>query len=205
MSAPRRFAGVVLLALTFLVSAPPANVSADVIRLSNGSLIEGQIIRDDDTAVVILVRGRPEFYAADDVSAIIYSQLRVAPKGRGASAKGLGVSNPLADISLVAKIRGRLLTYHGFMTRMGIVSEHLRWHEFRRAGVAAQKAAQWILPLDRGQFSPSSALADLMILLGLRAPTLWLALLLFDERRAFTRIVEFLVAGYGPLVLLLVD
>ena len=195
-----------LLALGLAIAVPAAIAQADVIRLSNGNLIEGQILRDDDTAVVMLVNGAPQFFPADDVTAIIYSQLRIAPKSSKGSrvAPGLiGAPQLLMDTSLVQKIRERMLTYHGFMMRIGVVAEHLRWQEWSRAGVAAQRAAQWVLPFHKRVFSPFSALADLLILLGLRAPTLWLTLLLVREPRGFIRIAEFFVLSYGLLMLLM--
>lgn len=176
---------------------------ADVIRLNNGSLIEGQIIRDDDTAIVIISRGSPQFYPVDDVSAVVYSEIRVDPSSKRARSTALSPGGALMDSSIVAKIRERLLTYHGFVTRIGTVVEYLRWGDFQRAGVATQRAAKWVLPVQRGVFSPISALADVLILLGLRATTLWLALAFIREGRAFTRIGEFLVPAYGLLMTLM--
>lgn len=198
-----RLLPISLLALG-LAAWAPVTARADVIRLSNGNTLEGQIIRDDDTAIVMLVNGQPQFFASTDVTAVIYSRLRIASKGGGSAEDSRALTpTALRDTSLVAKLRERLLTYHGFMVRVGTVGEYLRWGQFRRAGVAAQRAAQWVLPFHRGEFNPFSALADVLILLGLRTPTLWLALLLVGEQRAFTRIMEFFVPSYGLLMLLM--
>jgi len=87
--------------------------------------------------------------------------------------------------------------------RIGTVAEYLRWGDTAHAGVAAQRAARWILPFHHGQVSPFSTLADILILLGLRAPLLWLALSFVREGRAFTRIAEFLIPAYGLLMLIM--
>ena len=198
----RRVCWVFALAIAGFLYIP--NLYADVIRLNNGSLIDGQIIHDDDTAVVVLVKGVPQFYPADDVSAIVYSQIRVDPRSSRRSQFGVKATRQaLLDTSVVAKIRERMLTYHGFFMRIGTVAEYLRWGDTVRAGVAAQRAARWILPFHHGQVSPFSALADILILLGLRAPLLWLALSFVREPRAFTRIGEFLVPAYGLLMLIM--
>lgn len=199
----RKARWIFALALAAFLYSP--SVYADVIRLNSGSVIDGQIIRDDDTAIVIVVNGSPQFYPADDVSAIIYSHIRIDPRSAKRSRFGVEASRQaLLDTSVIAKIRERMLTYHGFVMRLGTVAEYLRWGDTARAGVAAQRAARWILPFHHGGFSPFSALADVLVLLGLRAPVLWLALAFVRESRAITRIAEFLVPAYGLLMLLMV-
>lgn len=183
-----------------LLAGASQHAQADVIRLNDGTVIDGQVIRDDDTAVIIVVKGQPQFYPAVDVSAILYNKpfIDVLPRQGRSSA-----TQALTDQSIVDKIRERLLTFHGFVLRTASAAEYLRWSQIKRAGRAFQRAAQWILPTHRGYFSPFSALADLLILLGLRAPTLWLALAFIRERRQFLRITEFFVPSYGLLMLLM--
>lgn len=106
-------------------------------------------------------------------------------------------------LTLVAKIQERLLVYHGFMQRIGQVVALLQSDREPAAYQHAQRAALWLLPLHRGQFSPYSTLADLIILLGLRAPALWLALRIVRDPRSWTRIVEYLVTAYALAMLLL--
>lgn len=198
----RRIRWVFALAAAAFLYMP--SLYADVIRLNNGSLIDGQIIRDDDTAVVVVVKGVPQFYPADDISAIIYSRIRVDSRASKSSQFGVGAARQaLLDASVVTKIRERMLIYHGFVMRIGTIAEYLRWGDTAHAGVAAQRAARWVLPVHHRQVSPFSALADILILLGLRAPLLWLALSFVREPRAFTRIAEFLVPAYGLLMVMM--
>ena len=107
------------------------------------------------------------------------------------------------QLTLVAKIQERLLVYHGFMQRLGQVVGLLQSDRDQAAFQHAQRAALWLLPLHRGQFSPYSTLADLIILLGLRAPALWLALWVVRDRRSWTRIVEYLMMAYTWAMLML--
>lgn len=106
-------------------------------------------------------------------------------------------------LSLVDKIQERLLVYHGFMQRIGQVVSFLQADRDPAAYQHAQRAALWLLPLHRGQFSPYSTLADLIILLGLRAPALWLALRIVRDPRSWTRLVEYLVTAYAFAMLML--
>lgn len=124
----------------------------------------------------------------------------------GGTAQAVVVSPDAADseqLTLVDKIQERLLVYHGFMQRIGQVVALLQADRDPAAYQHAQRAALWLLPLHRGQFSPYSTLADLIILLGLRAPALWLALWIVRDLRSWTRIVEYLVTAYAFAMLML--
>lgn len=107
------------------------------------------------------------------------------------------------QLTLVAKIQERLLVYHGFMQRIGQVVALLQSGRDQAAYQQTQRAALWLLPLHRGQFSPYSTLADFIILLGLRAPALWLALRIVRDPRSWTRLVEYLVTAYAFAMLML--
>jgi hypothetical protein len=91
----------------------------------------------------------------------------------------------------------------GLMRRAVPILEDVRRGHDPEAIQEAHRAVEGLLPVHRGHFSPLYALADLLILLGLRGPTVWLALLLMKEPRSFQRIAEFLVIAYGLTMLLM--
>lgn len=109
------------------------------------------------------------------------------------------------DTELLDRVRTRLLADHRYLHQMQRVLAHLAQGHTDAAGLESQRAAQWLLPTSaRGAFSAFSALADLVILLGLRAPLLWLVLVFLRERRPLIRILEFLILGYCLVMLLMV-
>lgn len=180
----------------------PTLVAADTVRLKNGKIVEGDVIRQDDTQVTILVRGQPQFFSTAEVVSVSYSQLRFVPPP--SASPDSEASQPVRiDSALWERAGERLRTFDGLVKQTHRIPAHLQWLDRDQAFREAQQAVRESLPTQHGRFSPLSALADLLILLGLRAPTIWFALFLVRELRPLMRIAEFLVVAYGVAMLLM--
>lgn len=187
--------------LVFL--AVSQTVFADTLRLKSGRVIQGQIMREDSTQVAIVAGGSLEAYPKSDIEQIVYAHRRLALPANPGSASFNAVAPTAVDLSLIEQIQRRLQAFNRFTDRLGRILEVIRYHKNEEALSEAHEAAREALPLERDHFSPMSALADILILLGFRAPALWLALLFVKEQRQFTRIAEFLVPAYGLIMLLM--
>lgn len=185
------------------LAAMPRPAHADTVRLRNGGTIEGKVLRSDASAVVVMVGSQPQFLAPSEVEAIHYSDLRFTPSTTSVSRVPSRDEPVRIDWTLLERIAARLRTSQGLMQRAGQIPEDLRHGRDREAAQEARLAVEGLLPTHHGRFNPLYALADLLILLGLRAPTAWLALLLVKEQRSFQRIAEFLVVAYGLTMLLM--
>ncbi len=179
----------------------PMQAHADTVRLKDGRTVEGKVLQSDASAVVVLVGSQPQFFAHSEVEAIHYSGLRFSPPTTSvSSAPGFG--EPLRiDYTVLEDIGVRLRMSEGLMRRAVPIRAEVRRGHDPEAIQGAHRAVEGLLPLHRGRFSPFYVLADLLILLGLRGPTVWLALLLVKEPRSFQRIAEFLVVAYGLTML----
>jgi len=166
-----------------------AGASADTVHLKDGRTIEGRVIKRDAAQVAIEVPGGEASVPAADVDTIRYTGTRLlaapTPVDMTPSLEG-----PVqVDLQLVQRMRMRLRTLHRFFKQMAQVAIHMSRGETQAAALQIHRACQWILPTTRdGRFDPISALADLIILLGLRTPLLWIALAVIGEQRAFTRL-----------------
>ena len=108
------------------------------------------------------------------------------------------------DQAMLERIRARLVASQRFVGRIQQVLVHVSRGERQTAGEEGRQVALRLLPTThRGIFDPMSALADLIILLGLRAPLIWLALTFVRQQRSFTHILEFLVLAYCVVLLLM--
>ncbi len=186
-----------------LISAAACQVAwADAIRLKNGRVIQGQVMREDPTQVAIVVNGSMEGYPKSDIEQLTYSHRHLALPASG-SVSFKPAPETSVDLSLVEQVQKRLQAFNRFTDGLGRVIQFLRYHKDEEALSESQEAAREALPLARDRFSPMSALADILILLGFRAPALWLALFLVKEPRQFTRVAEFLIPAYGLIMLLM--
>lgn len=177
---------------------------ADTVRLKNGRTIEGHVVREDQAQIIIAVSGGSEVVAASDVASISYSDLRFTPRPPSDRALAPPTEAAAVDTALLDRIRTRLLAVRRYLKQTQRVAGLLAQGKPAAAGAEARAAAQHLLPTtSHGAFSPLSALADLVILLGFRSTLLWLALVLVKERRSFTRITEFLLLGYCLIMLLM--
>ena len=186
-----------------VLTAAAAAGWADTVRLKNGNTIEGDIVRSDGTQVTIVVKGQPQFFAADEVESVVYSHLRIIPPPV-TSFHGSPAREPArVDSALLTAVGDRAQALHALGRRMRDLIENLQRDDDWAALETAQVTIQEILPIRHGRFTPLYALADVLILLGVRAPTVWLALLLVKEPRAMIRIAEFLMVAYGLTMLLM--
>jgi len=199
----RTVAGRIVLGLGMLGLASVA--WADTVKLKDGRTIEGQVIKRDAAQVVIEVPGGEASVSADDVESIRYPGPRLEFGSAPVTVSPSPYEPVQVDLAIVEQVRRRLLTLHRFFKQLTQVAIHVSRGQTQQAALQAHRACQWILPTDRhGGFSPASALADLVILLGLRAPLLWLALVIIGESRSFTRIAEFILLAYGVIIGLIV-
>jgi len=194
---------VVLLTLAGLCALVtiPMQAHADTVRLKDGRTVEGKVLQSDTTVVAVLVESQPQFFARSEVDAIHYSGLRFSPSATSvSSAPGFG--EPIRiDSTILEDVGVRLRMSERLMRRAVPILEDVRRGHDPEAIQEAHQIVEGLLPMHRGRFSPLYALADLLILLGLRGPTMWLALLLVKEPRSFQRIAEFLVIAYGLMML----
>ncbi len=176
---------------------------ADTVRLKSGEIVEGDVIRSDSTQVTVIVNGQPQFFSADEVAGIAYSRSRFVLSS-ATPARVTPVGAPVSvDFTLLQVARGRLLALRDLADRIGQILQSLQYGDHIAATQTAHVTVEEILPIRKGHFNPQYALADLLILLGLRATTIWLALLLVREPRALMRIAEFLLIAYGVTMLLM--
>jgi hypothetical protein len=183
-----------------LLPHPPAG--ADAVRLKDGKTIEGHIVREDSAAIVIVSSGVPHFIARADVEGISRSGARMVTPAAVSEPAAMRPAEPVAiDLTIVERIRARLGKLHATMRAYRNAVAYAVKGRTQLASIEAHLATEGLLPVRHGRFDPFSALADLLILLGLRAPTLWLSLLLVKQGRSFTRIAELLVIGYGVVML----
>jgi len=179
---------------------------ADTISLKDGRQIEGHVVRADETQVIIVISSRPEAFAREDVESIRYSRARLIPSVPS-PAWHAPAPTPGRDVvgeAIVAAVKQRLHTSHEFTRHLRQAWRALRVGDRETVRLETYAAAKHYLPLGKdGSFDPIPALAQLLILLGLRIPVVWLALVLVREPRGFTRIAEFFVPTYGLIVLLM--
>lgn len=197
---------IILMTLAILgaLATIPMTAYADTVRLKNGETIEGKVLRSDAAAVVVLVGSRPQFLAPGEVETIRYSDPRLVLSTTPVSRAPSHEEPVRIDYTLLEDVAARLRTSQRLMQRAAQISEDLRrGHDREAVQEGARLTVEGLLPTHHGRFSPLYALADLLILLGLRAPTVWLALLLVKEPRSFQRIAEFLVVAYGLTLLLM--
>jgi len=179
-----------------------APAAADTVRLKGGKTVDGTIVREDASVVVMVVSGVPQFFARVDVEAISRSGARFVTPTAVHEAAAVTPAEPIElNVRLIGRIRTRLTTFHWALQSYRNALRSTAAGRTRQASAEVHLAAEGLLPLHGGRFDPFSALADVLILLGLCAPTLWLALLLVKEGRSFTRIAELLVVGYGLAML----
>jgi hypothetical protein len=177
-------------------------VWADTVRLKNGRTITGHVVKQDDAQVVIATTSGSEAVATSDVESINYSDLRFTPRRPSEQVMAPPAAASAMDTALLDRLRTRLFAGPRYVRQTQKVFNLLVAGRQTEAGAEAQRAAQHLLPTTvRGVFSPLSALADLVILLGFHSTLLWLVLALVRERRSFTRITEFLVVSYGLIML----
>ena len=181
--------------------AIPAVGHADTVRLKNGETVEGDVVRSDSTQVTIVVKGQPQFFSATDVEAVVYSQMRLVPSAAPPSPASSFQEPVKVESALLEAVGGRLRAFQELAKRIRHIVLSLQRGNSWTAIQTAQLTIQEVLPGRNGHFSPLYALADVLILLGLRAPTIWLALLLIREPRPVMRIAEFLVIAYGLTML----
>lgn len=176
---------------------------ADTIRLKGGRTIQGQIIREDTTQVAIIVSGTVEAYPKSAVEQLSYAHRRLVLPTTPSSSSFKASPETAVDLTLIEQLQKRLQAFNRFTDRAGRIFEAVRYRKGGEALSEVQEAARETLPLHRDRFSPLSALADILILLGFRVPALWLALFVVKEPRQFTRIAEFLIPAYGLIMLLM--
>lgn len=182
-----------------------ATVWADTVRLKNGRTISGHVVKQDDAQVIIATSSGSEVVAASDVGSIRYSDLRFTPRLPSEQALVPPAEAAAIDTTLLDRIRTRLLAVRRYLKQTQKVLSLLVQGKQADAGSEAQRAAQHLLPTtSHGAFSPLSALADLVILLGFHSTLLWLSLVLVRERRSVMRIMEFLLLSYCLIMLLMV-
>jgi len=163
------------------------------------------VVKQDDAQVIIATSSGSEVVSASDVESMTYDGLRFSPSTPSRQTVSPSQEEVAIDPELLGRVRTRLLAVHRYLKQMQRVLTHLAQGNTDAAGLESQRAAQWLLPTSaRGALSPFSALADLVILLWLRAPLLWLVLVLLRERRTLIRILEFLILGYCLVMLLMV-
>ena len=183
-----------------LMAAPVAGW-ADTVHLKNGNTLEGDVVRSDGTQVTVVVKGQPQFFSTDEVDHVVYSQMRIVPPP-SAPFRVSPTEGPMrVDSALLEAVGGRLRAFHQLANRMRHIVQSLQQGNSWTAIQTAQLTIREVLPVRQERFSPLYALADLLILLGVRAPTTWLALLLIREPRSAARIAEFLVLAYGLTML----
>ena len=199
-TASRVFWASIFFGLVGLAAATAAE--ADTVRLKDGRTIEGEVVRKDAAQVVILTGSQAQVVSTGDVDAFAYSRARLTPSTMPIAEAPWSQEPVRLDYTLLGQAAARLRTVHRLARRIRQIGEHLREHDDQEAAQEAQRTLEGLVPIHHGRFSPLYALADLLVLLGLRAPTVWLALLLVKELRSFTRVAEFLTIAYGLTMLL---
>ena len=178
---------------------------ADTVRLKSGRTVSGHVVKQDDAQVIIATSSGSEVVAADDVESISYSSPRFTPRRPSEQTLAPPTEAVAIDTALLDRIRTRLLAGPRYVRQTQKVLSLLVEGQQADAGAQAQRAAQHLLPTaSHGAFSPLSALADLVILLGFHSTLLWLSLVLVRERRSVMRIMEFLLLSYCLIMLLMV-
>lgn len=178
---------------------------ADTVRLKSGRTVTGHVVKQDDAQVIIATSSGSEVVAASDVESIRYSDLRLAPRPPSERALAPPTEAVAMDTALLDRIRTRFLAGPRYVRQTQKVLGLLVEGQQADAGAEARRAAQHLLPTtSHGAFSPLSALADLVILLGFHSTLLWLSLVLVRERRSVMRIMECLLLSYCLIMLLMV-
>lgn len=196
-----------VVSVLLLALAPSAGIRADIIKLKSGREVRGQIVRTDQQQVIVSVAGQPAFFSREEIESITREHLGLATPPPAAPAHETPSAVELKleawHEALLQKLRERVRVFREVLSAGWQALQALR-HDTPRAALArVRHATHHSLPLRRGEFDPLAALADLLILLGLRAPLLWLGFLLAREKQSFTRIAEFLLPAYGLTVALL--
>ena len=187
-----------------LVSVLASAAWADTVRLKSGRTVSGHVVKQDDAQVIIATSSGSEVVAASDVESISYSSPRFTPRRPSEQALAPPTEAAAVDTALLDRIRTRLLAGPRYVRQTQKVLSLLVEGQQADAGAQAQRAAQHLLPTtSHGAFSPLSALADLVILLGFHSTLLWLSLVLVRERRSVMRIMEFLLLSYCFIMLLM--
>lgn len=179
---------------------------ADEVRLKDGRTLEGAIIRRQGDQILMAVAGRTEIIAAADVEAVRYDDLRLVPSppaAPAAHAPAPAIELAKFNATLTEELGQRIKVFPETARSAGRAAQHA-WHGATQPALEDVRwAAQRLLPVRGGGLDPYSALADLILLLGLRAPLLWLALALVRERRSYVRIAEYLALTYLAMMTLL--
>ncbi len=197
-----RAAALLLLAWGVTLALPHGIAQADTLRLKNGRTLEGEVLRDDPAGVVIVTGGGPEVVPRQDIEAITYSRMRLAPSTQPApAAYDAGAPGPGVDLRLLARLRQRLETFAAIPWHIGRIAEAL--NRGKRAAAARETVRMvrtlWDFPI--GMERAEWIIADLLLVILLWAPALWMGLALGRATRSLTQIVLFLCAGYGIWVL----
>jgi hypothetical protein len=185
--------------LVVLLLAYAAGASADLIRFKDGRTIRGNIMRRSAGQLMVMVAGELESIAASEIDSITYEEVHLAPAApERVPTLEQQVSKTLEAFNntFTEVLRQRVKVFAELARLAHSAVGHLLAGAADRALEDTRLAARQMLPVRGGDLDPYSALADIVILLGLRAPMLWLSMVLIRERRSYIRIAEYLVLSY---------
>ncbi len=181
-----------------------ASAAADTVRLKNGRTVEGQVVRTDESSVVVVVKGQPEFFAPTEVESIHYSSMRIVAPRAGPSGVGSGSASVGFDSSMLDELKRRAAVLPHAFTQLQ--SAQAKWHRGVRLAALkeARDAVQSLLPLHGGAIRLLSVLADLCLVFLVRLPLLWMILWMLSAQPDLARVAKWVFLAYAMKLLLLV-
>lgn len=186
-----------VLALTCAVS----DVRADTVRLKSGRTIEGDIVRQSDEELVVVVNGRPEFFAPSEVDSVTRSNWHLALPTRPTMGTAPAFDRDLGvDKAFFGLLGGRLQEVHQALAQLPLFLKEVRGHHEATTREMGRHIATLLLPASRGKLDLPRFAVDMVLVLLFRAPLLWLVLLSVRGQAPFPNVLAVTCLIYGGLL-----
>lgn len=193
----KRQSHVLVLAVVMGALGWCASGSADTIRLKNGKTVEGQVVREDEASVTVMIGSRPEFYARTEIESMsrgLHLNLSTTPP----STTEMPAQTRVAiDETLLKQIGRRVRAVHECLHQLYAALLSLRTVPSSQALEQMRRAVTLVLPTHGGAWDSGTLLVDLLIVVLLRAPMVWIASAVVRGQPQFLRAVAFAVLAYG--------
>ena len=178
-----------------------AAASADTIRLKNGRMVEGQIVREDETSVTVMIGSQPEFYARSEVESVsrgLHLNVSTTPRPMASSQT---TGRVIIDETPLKQIGQRVRAFHEGFHQLREAAVSLRTIPSSQALEQVRHALASVLPTRGGAWDLGSLLLDLLIAILVRAPVVWIASTVVRGQPHFLRAGAFALLLYGLTLL----